>query len=226
MPDELKEHCRDCGTELPLDGKYIVRHSIVGIDRLDQVGHSRNPRLETVTQLDLMEVETTTIVRATYFGIGFMCPGGGKRSREFKDQAKQTKYKKHNAKVAAAPNEASVAYDIWMEGREIDVEEFVKLALVEYKRLFSSSWQLQAKVHTYRTARTSGGDWRSHKMDVYCSFCGGLLAPRISTAANPEAFPKVKTHPVGCALLCLAGRREFMPPTHRGLIDEDREFAE
>lgn len=211
----MMEHCRLCDTELPLtkDG-YIVRHTITHREG-GSVGHARAP-LETGGLVGPVELR--------YDLVGTRCDGSEKRSREWKEAALAKKWRKHNERIANVPHDASVAYDAWAEGRPINVDKFVQLAATEYKRKFGALGLSEVK--TYVTARSSGGDWKNHRMDVYCTFCRGLLMSRISTAANPGAFKKVQEHPIGCALLCLAGRREFMPPDHRGLIDEDRAFAE
>lgn len=214
MTEPVKERCRECQTPLPLtkDGFVIVHTRVSAREALNgAVGHARAP-LEDITG------------ELRYDLHGYRCNGSKKRSLEWKERAYQAKWRKHTERIESAPNEASVAYDAWASGYPIDVDKFVKLALVEYRRKFGDCGLSHLKL--YATARSVGGDWKNHRMDVYCTFCRGLLMPRISTAANPAAFKKVQEHPIGCALLCLAGRQEFMPPDHRGLILEDRAFAE
>jgi hypothetical protein len=116
-------------------------------------------------------------------------------------------------------DDAAIAYDAWQDRREgFDYAKLVAIALEHYAATFPRD----CPYRTFFTERCGGGEWRNHKMDVYCTFCGGLLVARIGTAANPSALPKVVRHTTGCALACLAGLRDMVVPGTHGLIDEDR----
>jgi len=118
-------------------------------------------------------------------------------------------------------DDAAIAYDAWLEGRVgFDFAAFVALALADYERRFPA----HAPYKPFATERCGGPDYKHHKMDVYCTFCRGLVAGRISMMANPLALPRVAKHTTGCALACLAGLRTMQPPGTRGLVDEDRVF--
>lgn len=118
-------------------------------------------------------------------------------------------------------DDAAIAYDAWQEGRTgFDYAAFVALALAEYERRFPT----HAPYKPFSTERCGGPDYKRHKMDVYCTFCRGLVGGRISMMANPAALPRVAKHTTGCALACLAGLREMQPPGTHGLVDEDRVF--
>jgi len=120
-------------------------------------------------------------------------------------------------------DDAAVAYDAWLDGREgFDFAALVASALADYERRFPQ----HAPYKTFSTQRCGGPDYKLHKMDVYCTFCRGLLVGRIAMMANPAALPKVAKHTTGCALACLAGLREMRPPGTRGLVDEDRIVGE
>ena len=117
--------------------------------------------------------------------------------------------------------DAAIAYDAWLEGRGgFDFPALVALALAEYERRFP----LKAPYKPYATERCGGPDYKLHKMDVYCTFCRGLVAGRTSMMTNPAALPRVAKHTTGCALACLAGLRAMQPPGTHGLVDEDRAF--
>lgn len=120
----------------------------------------------------------------------------------------------------AAPD-AAIAYDAWLEGRDgFDFPALLSLALAEYERRFPE----EAPYKPFSTVRCGGPDYKLHKMDVYCTFCRGLVAGRTSMMTNPAALPRVTKHTTGCALACLAGLREMREPGARGLVDEDRVF--
>lgn len=118
--------------------------------------------------------------------------------------------------------EAAVAYDAWQQGRTdlaFDYAAFVALALATYEARYPAP----ARAHrVFFTERCGGDDWKNHRMDVYCTFCGGLLLPRIMTSMSPASLPRVVRHTTGCALACLGGLRAMAPPGTRGLTDEDR----
>ena len=117
--------------------------------------------------------------------------------------------------------DAAIAYDAWLEGRGgFDFAALVALALAEYERRFPAD----APYKPFATERCGGPDYKLHKMDVYCTFCRGLVAGRIPMMANPAALPRVTKHTTGCALACLAGLREMQAPGKRTLVDEDRVF--
>jgi hypothetical protein len=119
--------------------------------------------------------------------------------------------------------DAAVAYDAWLDGRDdFDYAALVAAALTGYEHRFPQ----QAPYRAFATQRCGGPDYKLHKMDVYCTFCRGLLVGRISMMASPAALPKVIRHTTGCALACLAGLREMQPPGTRGLVDEDRTLGE
>ncbi len=118
-----------------------------------------------------------------------------------------------------SPEDAAIAYDAWLDGREgFDYAALVELALDLYARRFPT----QAPYRAFSTERCGGPDYKKHKMDVYCTFCRGLLAGRLPMMAKPVSHAKVTKHTTGCALACLANIREMKPPGTRGLIDEDR----
>ncbi|MEO6775357.1 MAG: hypothetical protein ABI467_20505 [Kofleriaceae bacterium] len=117
--------------------------------------------------------------------------------------------------------DAAIAYDAWLLGRGgFDFAALVAQALLEYERRFSG----HAPYRPFATVRCGGPDYKLHKMDVYCTFCRGLVAGRVSMMANPAALPRVVKHTTGCALACLAGLRVMQPPGARGLVDEDLAF--
>jgi hypothetical protein len=115
--------------------------------------------------------------------------------------------------------DAAIAYDAWLVGRGgFEFERLVELALAEYTRRFPAHQPYRA----FATERCGGPDYKRHKMDVYCTFCRGLLVGRLAMMANPSALARVTRHTTGCALACLAGFREMQKPGTRGLVDEDR----
>lgn len=117
--------------------------------------------------------------------------------------------------------DAAIAYDAWLEDRAgFDFATLVEAALTEYERRFPK----HAPYRTFSTERCGGPDYTKHKMDVYCTFCRGLLVGRTPMAANPTAHARVTKHTTGCALACLAGIREMRSPDTRSLVDEDRAF--
>lgn len=117
--------------------------------------------------------------------------------------------------------DAAIAYDAWLEGRSgFDFDTLVDAAIADYERRFPK----HAPYRAFSTERCGGPDYKKHKMDVYCTFCRGLLVGRTPMAANPAAHARVTKHTTGCALACLAGIREMRPPGTRGLVDEDRAF--
>ena len=204
------ERCRECKNWLPLDDKqYVVSHRVVYANGAPTVTPMR---------------DITDSIR--YDMNGYPCIGGQKRSLEWKIRAFEKRWAGHDAAVREVALDAGVAYDALMDGKPVDVERYLKLAIDEYKRRHGATWLNRTGPKHFVTSRCVGGDWKNHKMDVYCTLCRGLLMPRISTAANPDAFPKVKRHAFECALLCLSGRQEYMPPEHRGLILADRAFAD
>jgi hypothetical protein len=125
--------------------------------------------------------------------------------------------------TAMSPEDAAIAYDAWLDGRAgFDYERCIALALELYARRFPT----HAPYRVFATERCGGPDYKKHKMDVYCTFCRGLLAGRLPMMAKPFAPPKVARHTTGCALACLANLREMKPPGTRGLIDEDRKLPD
>lgn len=115
------------------------------------------------------------------------------------------------------PDDISIAFDAWLGERGgFDFEALVEHALLTYEQRFPGGASAR-----FVTERCGGKDFKNHKMDVYCTFCRGLLVARISTMASPTSFARVMKHTTGCALACLAGRREMKAPGTRGLIDED-----
>jgi len=206
-PTNTKERCKYCDkmfelVELPgKKGGYIPEHPM--------------PNAMVVPPYSADDIRVTT---AEVF---IRCLGGGKRSIEFAERAKANKNVRHHKRVAEIREDVQIAYDAWCEGRtDFDYAEMLELALKEYRL----KYDVRGPVSTIRTIRCSGGDWRNFKKDVYCVFCGGLLIARIMVEANPTIDPRVTKHVTGCAMLCLAGRREMMPPDHKGLIDEDKAF--
>lgn len=121
--------------------------------------------------------------------------------------------------TAMSPDDAAIAYDAWLDGRPgFDYEGGIAVALALYTRRFPT----HAPYRVFATERCGGPDYKKHKMDVYCTFCRGLLAGRLPMMAKPVSHPKVTKHTTGCALACLANLRAMRPPGTRGLIDEDR----
>lgn len=119
--------------------------------------------------------------------------------------------------------DAAIAYDAYLTGRDgFDFAAFVEAALHRYAELYPAL----APYRPYSTERCGGPDYRRHKMDIYCTFCRGLLVGRIAMAANPAALPRVTKHTTGCALACLAEIRAMAAPGTHGFIDEDRTFAD
>lgn len=117
----------------------------------------------------------------------------------------------------------SIAYDAWLDGRAFDGRMTYNFeALVEQALLAYDERHPGAASAPFFSKRCGGKDYANHKMDVYCTFCRGLLVSRIPMAASPTANPRVKKHTTGCALACLAGRRAMKSPSAPvGLTDED-----
>jgi hypothetical protein len=212
MTEVVREHCRGCKAEADLDERgYIVEHDWmwVGLDPFPDV---------MLVRRDAVQEEYGAVPR----GEGaFRCGGSGKRSIEFRDRNRESKSARIIAAVDRVKLDAEIAFDAWQEGRtDFNYDLMVGIALKEYGRRFPSS----TKYKHYVTERLKGGAWSSYKVDVYCTFCRGIVMPHLNAAADPCRLERVVRHTTGCALLCLSGRREWAAPGTRGLIDEDRVF--
>lgn len=201
MTEPVKEHCRECGELLEL---YEIPGKKGGyIPEHHPPGASGSV--------------------ASYL----RCLGGGKRSREFADSKKTKKDRKHMAMLEHVREDVAIAFDAWEECRPgFKYDKLLELALTEYVRRYGKGSAGHLTPKPWITERVRGGRYDSYKVDVYCTFCRGLLRGMFLHGGNPETIPNVIKHTTGCALLCLAGRREMKPPGTRGLIDEDRAFAE
>ena len=148
-----------------------------------------------------------------------MCSGSGKRSKEFRDRNLAKKSARVIELVDQVKLDAEIAYDALQEDRAgFKYDVLLDIALREYQRRYPSP----RKYKPYSTAMVRGGKYSTYKIDIYCTFCRGILVGAVHHASNPESIAKVNQHTMGCALLCLAGRREMISPEVRGLIDEDR----
>ena len=223
MTEDITEHCRVCNEPCKLEftpgdygrkAGYIENHSVrlYTSSGIEIDGH---PRYETYYIATPITTASSDVDRA------LKCSGSGKRSLEFRDGARKKKHDRVVELVDQVKLDAEIAYDAWQEQRSgFDYQLLVDIALRDYARRFPEETNRKLKV--YNTAIIRSGRVSSYKMDVYCTFCAGLLTPQVSTASTPATHPKVVHHTTGCAILCLTGRREMVRPGERRLIDEDR----
>jgi hypothetical protein len=122
---------------------------------------------------------------------------------------------------------AAVALDAWIEHHpypELDIEILCQVACWWYQACHAQMKPLEVVRYVARRTRAGG---RGTNGDLYCSFCGVILAQRIHgerfgtiSAIRLRQLARVSGHAIECALLHLAHAKVPSTPNVRKLPDE------
>lgn len=156
-------------------------------------------------------------------GIGYSsiasesCPKSGHPSREEMQRRKDRRRDERLAIAVIARDEARVALDAFLEGRDYEapIEEWRKAALTLYNAMHAKKY---AHPYEYATKVAVASRRAETRGDVYCRFCGERLAIGIKDPHGViRADAEAQRHLTICALQLLAGMREPAKPGHRAL---------
>lgn len=165
------------------------------------------------------------------------CDGSHKRPVEFTDRARASRLAALQRKVDAARDYAGVALDAVLNDRhDMDVElpKLLKLAAAlgaltwpakaTNRNSVASATRYWSLAHRFDLRSGSGWPGGYRGTDVYCVFCGELLASDV--IVRHLMRERTERHTTPCALSCLAGLRVPVAPGTRRLPAESRQEEE
>ena len=208
------ERCRSCMARLPVEpGGRVPPH-----DQVDGIAVGRNTIIEQIRRRPAVA-----------------CPGGNRLSREEMGRRQQAQAEVQTKEVAAARDDATVAYDAALCGNPAfarRLPQLLRLALTKYRQ--NPPWSPVGKRPPRHLWNWQPRSRYAQRGDVVCTICGELLLGNTKKPRERNSFaivlsagpPVAVEHLTICGLRYLAGLCEAVAPWTKQLPVEHRQEIE